>query len=68
VKSEHPATIPESAYVNPYLCTMVTACAVVRWARQRWSRSRRTSEVRMLERIPVLPEGWDGDGRLAARP
>jgi hypothetical protein len=64
---ELPAAIPPPAYVNPHLCLIVTASALVRWARQRWSRSRRTSEVRMLERIPVLPAAWDAGGRHATR-
>jgi hypothetical protein len=62
------AAIPPAAFVNPHLCSIVTTDATVRWARQRWSRSRRAGDVQMLERIPVLPEDWDAGGRHAARP
>jgi hypothetical protein len=69
VTPERPAAFPPPAYLmNPYMGWMVVADVVVRWARQRRSRSRHTSEVRMLERIPVLPEGWDVTGRHVVRP
>jgi hypothetical protein len=68
VTPEQRAQIPPMAFLNPHLCTMVMADVVVHWARERWYRSRRRGEARLLERIPVLPEGWDAAGRHALRP
>jgi hypothetical protein len=62
------ASLPPAYLMNEYLCWMVAANVIVHWARERWARSRRTSEVRMLEHILVLPEGWDVGGRHTVRP
>jgi hypothetical protein len=55
--------LPHAAYMDPNVSAAVTVQMIAQFAMRGVARIRRSLEVRKLERIKVLPLGWDDLGR-----